>query len=259
MTTNVFISYRREDTASFAGRLHDRLVPVFGRDAVFMDVDAIPLGVDFVKVIDNEVAKCDVLLAIVGPGWVRARDDDGGLRLDNSDDFVRIEIAAALKRDIQIIPILVDGARIPKAHELPDDIKGLATRNGLDIRNSSFHSDMDKLIRELRGQKSSEPPETGKDHDLHDHKRRVELAEEVLADFHQFADIVRAIRLPGGPKGESAARVRTENETPKESSKLDAYFIPIARIKQHSDFFLGLRSKRYRSRVLHRSRRSRDS
>jgi hypothetical protein len=205
MTPSVFISYRRQDTASFAGRLYDRLEREFGRDPLFMDVDTIPLGVDFVKLVDEQVARCDVLLAIIGPGWLGARGDDGGLRLDNPHDFVRVEIAAALKRDIRIIPILVDGTRIPEAHELPDDIKGLATRNGLDIRNSSFRSDIDQLIHELQGQRSSQPPETGKDNDLHYHTRRAKLAEEVLADFHQFADIIRAIRLPGGPKGESAA------------------------------------------------------
>jgi hypothetical protein len=88
------------------------------------------------------------------------------------------------------------------------------------------------------------------DRELADHKRRVELAEEVLADFYRSADIFREIRSPGGFKGESTARVRAENETPNEASQLDAYFIPIARIAQHSDFFAGLRSKRYRSRAL---------
>ncbi len=86
--------------------------------------------------------------------------------------------------------------------------------------------------------------------DCPDHKRRVELAEEVLADFYQFADIIRAIRSPGGFKDESAARLRTEKETPAEASKLDAYYVPIARIAQRSDFFSELKSKRYRSRAL---------
>jgi hypothetical protein len=86
--------------------------------------------------------------------------------------------------------------------------------------------------------------------DLHDHKRRVELAEQVLADFYQFADIMREIRTPGGFPHESADRGRTENETPEEAAKLDAYYIPIARIAKESDFFSGLKSKRYRSRAL---------
>jgi len=88
------------------------------------------------------------------------------------------------------------------------------------------------------------------DRDLHDHKRRVELAEEVLADFDRFADIIRAVRSPGGFKDESAGRPRTESETPAEASELDAYFVPIARIAQQSELFSNLKSKRYRSRAL---------
>jgi formylglycine-generating enzyme required for sulfatase activity len=153
MARNVFITYRRDDTAAFAGRVHDRLEREFGRDHLFMDVDAIPLGVNFVKVLEQEVAKCDVLLAIIGSDWLDARDENGGRRLDNANDFVRIEIAAALKRDIPVIPILVDGTPVPKAHQLPEDIKDLALRNGLDVRNASFRSDMEKLIGSLRGRK----------------------------------------------------------------------------------------------------------
>lgn len=88
------------------------------------------------------------------------------------------------------------------------------------------------------------------DRDLHDHKRRVELAEEVLADFYRFADIIRAVRSPGGFKDESAGRPHTESETPAEASKLDAYFVPIARVAQQSDLLSDLKGKRYRSRAL---------
>jgi hypothetical protein len=130
MADKIFISYRHDDVASFAGRVFDRLEREFGRDALFMDVDAISLGVDFVKVIDEEVAKCDLLLAIIGPRWLGARDEDGNRRLDNQDDFVRIEIEAALKRDILAIPIRVDGTPVPKARQSPDEIKRLASRPG---------------------------------------------------------------------------------------------------------------------------------
>jgi hypothetical protein len=151
-SSRLFISYRRVDSsgAAAAGRVYDRLEREFGRELLWMDVDAIPVGVNFVKVLEEEVAKCDVLLAVIGQDWVDARDDDGQRRLDNPHDYVRIEIAAALKRDIPVIPILVDGARIPKPDQLPDDLKDLALRNGLDIRHGSFHSDMDMLIHYLR-------------------------------------------------------------------------------------------------------------
>jgi hypothetical protein len=138
MTAKIFISYRRDDSAGYTGRVHDRLEREFGRESVFMDVNAIPLGVDFLDAIGYEVAKCDVLLAIIGPRWLDARDEIGQRRLDNVNDFVRVEIAAALKRDIPVIPILLDGTRVPNADQLPDDLKRLASRNGLNIRHDSF-------------------------------------------------------------------------------------------------------------------------
>jgi hypothetical protein len=156
VSSKVFISYRRDDSAGHAGRVYDRLEREFGRDLLFMDVDAIPLGVNFIKVLRNEVAKCDVLLAVIGPNWLNVGDEQGHRRLDNPSDFVRIEIGTALQRDIPVIPILLDGAKIPRAEQLPDDIQELAVRNGLDVRNASFHIDMDKLIRALKGMPSRE-------------------------------------------------------------------------------------------------------
>ena len=145
MVMKVLISYRRRDIRSFAGRVYDRLKLEFGSDAVFMDVHAVPLGVDFAKLMDKKIAKCDVLLAIIGPGWLRARDEGGNRRLDNPHDFNRIEIAAALKRNIPVIPILVDDTRVPKADQLPDEIKELGLHNALNVRQDYFHSDMEKL------------------------------------------------------------------------------------------------------------------
>ena len=109
---NIFISYRRDDAIATAGRLRDRLVSEFGRARVFVDVDDIPHGRDFVKVLEAKVAECEVLLAIIGPRWIDSRDRDGRRRLDLADDFVRIEIGSALQReDIAVIPVLVDGAQ----------------------------------------------------------------------------------------------------------------------------------------------------
>lgn len=152
MAAKVFISYRRDDSAGHAGRVRDRLERELGRDLLFMDVDAIPLGTNFTKVLHEEVAKCGVLLAVIGPSWPDVRDEHGNRRLDDPNDFVRIEIAAALQRDIPVIPILLDGARIPKADQLPDDLRELAARNGLDVRHASFHTDVDRLILGLKGQ-----------------------------------------------------------------------------------------------------------
>jgi hypothetical protein len=120
MAGKIFINYRRDDSISTAGRLHDRLAQTFGRKNLFMDVDHIPAGVDFVDYLPNQVAACDVFLAVIGPNWLDAKDDDGRRRFDNPDDFVMIEIAAALARNIRVIPVLVDGARTPKAANLPN-------------------------------------------------------------------------------------------------------------------------------------------
>lgn len=158
MVGKVFISYRRDESAGHAGRVHDRLERELGRDLLFMDVDAIPLGANFAKVIGEEVAKCDALLAIIGPSWIDARDEGGRRRLDDPNDFVRLEIAIALKRMIPVIPVILEGARVPRQDQLPSDLKELALCNGLDVRHASFHADMDKLIRGLKVRKSQQPP-----------------------------------------------------------------------------------------------------
>jgi formylglycine-generating enzyme required for sulfatase activity len=151
MVAKVFISYRRDDSAGHAGRVHDHLERVFGPDLLFMDVDAIPLGANFVEVLGEEIAKCDVMLVIIGPRWFDARDENGNRRLENPNDFVRIEIGAALKRDITVIPILLEGTRLPKRDQLPDDLKQLTRRQALDVRHASFSNDMARLITRLKG------------------------------------------------------------------------------------------------------------
>ena len=110
-TGKVFICYRRDDSAGHAGRVNDRLARELGHETLFMDIDNIDLGVDFVEVLQDEVGKCDVLLAIIGPNWLNARDDDGNRCLDEPNDFVRVEIATALQRNIPVIPILLDGTK----------------------------------------------------------------------------------------------------------------------------------------------------
>ena len=149
MAGKIFINYRRDDSISTAGRLHDRLAQTFGRKNLFMDVDHIPAGVDFVDYLPSQVAACDVFLAVIGPNWLDAKDDDGRRRFDNPDDFVTIEIAAALARNIRVIPVLVDGARTPKADKLPDSIKLLVRRNAVEVRNTNFGRDAEALITKV--------------------------------------------------------------------------------------------------------------
>ncbi|MFZ5911217.1 MAG: SUMF1/EgtB/PvdO family nonheme iron enzyme [Chloroflexota bacterium] len=145
----IFISYRRVDSGGYAGRIYDRLAARFGEDAVFMDVDDIPAGLDFVEVLQNAVQSCDALAALIGRNWLDARDEAGGRRLDNPEDFVRVEIAAALERGIRVIPVLVDGAPMPRASDLPENLKPLARRNAVQVNHHSFNADAYHLIEQL--------------------------------------------------------------------------------------------------------------
>ncbi len=151
MPDQIFISYRRDDAAYVTGHINDLLRKEFGDEAVFTDVDNIALGVDFRAVLDETVSQCQVLLAVIGSGWLTAADRDGQLRLQDPADFVRIEIESALKRNIPVIPLLVSGAKMPAVEELPESLRGLAFRNGTQIRPApDFRVDMARLIKNLR-------------------------------------------------------------------------------------------------------------
>jgi tetratricopeptide (TPR) repeat protein len=150
MNGNIFINYRREDSSHVAGRLHDSLAPNFGHDKLFMDVDNIPVGRDFEEYLKSQVAACDAMLAIIGPNWLTAKDETGQRRLDNPNDFIVIEIGAALARKIPVVPVLVDGALMPKASELPESLSPLARRQAVQVRHTSFRSDAEALVKRLR-------------------------------------------------------------------------------------------------------------
>jgi len=147
--SGIFISYRREDSAAYAGRLYDRLRAQFGAEQVFMDVDDIPPGADFAAHIDAKVGSCDALIAVIGKDWLTARNSDGHLRLSDPSDFVALEVALALQRSILVIPVLVGGASMPKAGELRADLKALAQRNALTLNDQDFQRDVDLLIKAL--------------------------------------------------------------------------------------------------------------
>jgi tetratricopeptide (TPR) repeat protein len=150
MAGNIFINYRRDESGHVAGRLHESLAPKFGRNKLFMDVDNIPVGRDFEEYLNSQVTACDAMLALIGPNWVNAKDETGQRRLDNPEDFVAIEIQAALSRNIPVVPVLVDGARMPRASELPDSLKPLARRQAVQVRHTNFNSDAETLVKRLR-------------------------------------------------------------------------------------------------------------
>jgi len=146
----IFISYRRDDTEGYAGRLFQDLCERFGKDSVFMDVAGIEPGRDFRRVIEQQVASCGVLLAVIGKAWLSVADERGKQRLNDPHDFVRLETASALKRDIPVIPVLVQQAEMPRAEQLPDDLKDLAFRNSVELTHARWDSDVELLIAALR-------------------------------------------------------------------------------------------------------------
>lgn len=145
---NVFINYRREDSAGHAGRLFDRMGNHFpGR--VFMDIDTIEPGVDFMEVIERAVGYCEVLIVVIGREWLNIKDASGRRRLDSPKDFVRLEVAAALERNIRVIPVLVEGASMPSPEDLPPDLARLARRNAIELSDARWAFDADRLIQTI--------------------------------------------------------------------------------------------------------------
>ena len=148
---NIFLSYRRSDSANVTGRIYDKLLQTYDKKQIFKDVDSIPLGVDFRKHLNEKVGECKVLIAVIGNTWIEPEVSSGQKRIDDKKDFVRIEIEAALKRGIPVIPVLVRGAQMPNAEDLPKSMVELAFRNGIPVRpDPDFHRDMERLIQGIK-------------------------------------------------------------------------------------------------------------
>jgi parallel beta-helix repeat protein len=154
----IFISYRREETAGQAGRLYDRLSGQFGADRVFMDVDSVAFGLDFIQAVTEAVAGCDVLLALIGRQWTDVADGRGRRRIDDPDDFVRVEIEAALARDIRVVPVLVEGAVLPQAGDLPPELRPLVRRQALALTHAGFGAEVSRLIAAIDQVLGGGPP-----------------------------------------------------------------------------------------------------
>src|ERR1017187_5496007 len=136
MTGKIFISYRREDSAPHALSIAQYLERQFGGDSVFIDVDRIRAGENFVSVLNDRLGLSNVMLTIIGPNWVKTRDSSGKRRLDDPNDWVRMEVASALAKEIRVIPVLVGGAKLPKVEDLPDDLKSLVKRQAAVVGTS---------------------------------------------------------------------------------------------------------------------------
>ncbi|MBY0274359.1 TIR domain-containing protein [Candidatus Binatia bacterium] len=157
--SKVFISYRREDTSFVAAAVREKLIQHFRPENVFMDVDAIPAGRNFREHLQRAVGECHVVLAFIGATWIDARDDAGGRRLDHENDWVRLELEAALKRDIPVIPVLVGEARMPTVNDLPASLSDLAYRQALSLRQGrDYAPDLERLVREVKRTLAQEKP-----------------------------------------------------------------------------------------------------
>jgi hypothetical protein len=150
MAAKIFINYRRGDDPGNTGRLFDRLQEAFQPDQLFMDVDSIKPGLDFVKVLDEQVWQCDIVLSVIGQNWINARDEAGNRRLDNPEDFVRIEIESALNQNKRVIPVLVGYARMPRSDELPEQMKPLARRHAVRLTHERFRADAQGLVKVIQ-------------------------------------------------------------------------------------------------------------
>ncbi|HEY1855164.1 MAG TPA: TIR domain-containing protein [Solirubrobacterales bacterium] len=147
----IFINYRRADSSGHAGRLYDALVREIGEDSVFMDIDKIDLGIDFTEAIDSAVGSCDVLLAVIGREWLTLAGEDGGPRLESPNDYVRLELEAAMRRsEVRIIPLLIEGAAMPGSEQLPESLSRFARFQAHELSDTRFHYDVRRLIGALQ-------------------------------------------------------------------------------------------------------------
>ncbi|MEP6764537.1 MAG: toll/interleukin-1 receptor domain-containing protein [Gemmatimonadaceae bacterium] len=146
----IFVSYRRDDSAYVTATIREKLEEHFARDSIFMDIDSVPLGMDFRKHLDDAVSRCDVLIAVIGDNWAATNPQTSARRIDDPSDFVRIEVEAALKRNIPVIPVLVGNATMPREQDLPEPLRELTFRNATEIRAGRDLGDhLNRLVKGL--------------------------------------------------------------------------------------------------------------
>jgi len=150
----IFVCYRRDDTGGYAGRLHDALAKQFGVRNVFQDVEAISAGEDFTDAIERALDASEAALVVIGPAWLQSPAADGTRRLDDPEDYVRLEVAAALAKSGRLVPVLVGGAALPSADDLPAELKPLANKQAVELRDASWNQDFDHLVDSIQPRRS---------------------------------------------------------------------------------------------------------
>lgn len=232
---SIFVNYRRNDSEGEAGRLFDELAARFGENSVFMDVAAIEPGRDFRKAIDQSVASCTVLLAMIGLEWLDTKDPAGTRRLEDPNDFVRIELASALRRDIPVIPILVRGAKMPHPDKLSDDLRELAFRNGVELSHARWKSDVQVLIRALQPYMRESPEKfPDKTDDTRITRREIPVAPAVLPADARATDSIVATQTVERVGRQLAAYIGPISDVivrraAKNCSSLEEFYVLVAR------------------------------
>ena len=191
----IFLSYRRSDSQDVTGRIYDRLIERFSAEAVFRDVDSIPLGTAFASVLKDALARTDVALIVIGPAWLTAADAEGKRRLDDPSDYLRIEVELALSVCNRVIPLLVTNARMPDTDKAPESIRPLFALQAQQVRpDPDFHTDMDRLIGHLERELGIEERQPSEEQ-----RRR--------KDLEQFLAQVSRNRLPTADSARYARRI----------------------------------------------------
>jgi len=225
MTGKIFLNYRRADSRGYTFAIFTVLEQHFSKEQIFMDVDTLLPGVDFVQALEEAVEACDVFLAVIGSRWEYIKDDQGQRRIDNPEDFVRIEVAHALKRNIPVIPILVEGAQMPSTENLPDDLKKLSRRHAF-IIGDRLRSDVQGLVRVLEKTFKSleaerikqEKAETERLAELETEQKAREKAEEERKTKEQ-AEADRIVRAEADAKQKVQEQAEAELKAKKEAEQ----------------------------------------
>jgi hypothetical protein len=208
MTGKIFINYRRGDDAGNTGRLFDRLQDIFKPEQLFLDVDNIPPGRDFVRELNDRVAECDIVLAVIGKTWLEAHNAAGDRRLDDPDDFVRIEIVSALNQGKLVIPVLVGDADMPRPEDLPEALQPLARRNALRLTHERFRADMGGLVKALQQSLA----EIEAERQAEEARRQADEQRRAEAAAKQQAEEEARRQAEEQRRAEAAAKQRAEEE-----------------------------------------------
>jgi hypothetical protein len=178
----IFISYRRKDSEGYTGRLFDYLKTRYTASEIFMDVATILPGARFAQDIQRAISTCEVLLAVIGPHWLTLQDEQGARRIDNPQDYVRQEISAAIRQNIRLIPVLVGGAALPSAADLPEVLKPLRGRTAHTLSHDRFPADADLLVQAIGGSFATIAVKLGLLNTPHDHVRFTNCLIEIFLD-----------------------------------------------------------------------------